>query len=180
MQCSPYQAIAGKIYRLKQHFLLPAMAWRFTKIKEVLLKNTQVGIWSNSHMPQGNEWIYGKVQWNPVNMVTNGSNKIGCISMQGGHATGALTGDRFNKGIFIIKWVAVLPYYQGGHKVGFHCTQIFTAFLFMGHAFWKENVEDMVNLLESIVLNCCVKVTMVNLCKMGLKVREWHFRELSS
>ena len=76
--------------------------------------------------------------------------------------------------------MAVLPYYQGGHKVGFHCTEIFTAFLFMGYAFWKENIEDTVNLLESIVLNCCVKVTMVNLCKMGLKVRELHLRELSS
>ena len=76
--------------------------------------------------------------------------------------------------------MAVLLYYQGGHKVGFHCTEIFTAFLFMGYAFRKENIEDTVNLLESIVLNCCVKVTMVNLCKMGLKVRELHFRELSS
>ena len=76
--------------------------------------------------------------------------------------------------------MAVLLYYQGGHKVGFHCTEIFTAFLFMGYTFRKENIEDTVNLLESIVLNCCVKVTMVNLCKMGLKVRELHFRELSS
>ena len=25
-QCSPYQAVTGKIYRLKQHFLLPATA----------------------------------------------------------------------------------------------------------------------------------------------------------
>ena len=38
-QCSPYQAVTGKIYRLKQHFLPPATAWRFTKIKEVVLKN---------------------------------------------------------------------------------------------------------------------------------------------
>ena len=43
----------------------------------------------------------GKVQWNPVNMVTNGSNKIGCISMQGGHVTGALTGDRINRGFLL-------------------------------------------------------------------------------
>ena len=28
----------------------------------------------------------------------------------------------------------------------------------MGHAFWKENIEDRVKLLQSIVLNCCVKV----------------------
>ena len=26
VQCSPYQAVTGKIYRLKQHFLLPATA----------------------------------------------------------------------------------------------------------------------------------------------------------
>ena len=68
--------------------------------------------------------------------------------------------------------MAVLSYYRGDLKVGFHYTEIFTAFLFMGHTFWKENIEDTVNLLESIVLNCCVKVTMANLCKMGLKVRE--------
>ena len=32
-QCSPYQAVTGKIYRLKQHFLPPATVWRFTNIK---------------------------------------------------------------------------------------------------------------------------------------------------
>ena len=47
--------VTGKIYRLKQHFLPPATVWRFTKIKEVLLKNTQVVIQSDSHMPQENE-----------------------------------------------------------------------------------------------------------------------------
>ena len=26
LQCSPYQAVTGKIYRLKQHFLPPATA----------------------------------------------------------------------------------------------------------------------------------------------------------
>ena len=33
MQCSPYQAVTGKIYRLKQQFLPPATALRLTKIK---------------------------------------------------------------------------------------------------------------------------------------------------
>ena len=37
-QCPPYQAVTGKIYRLKQHFLLPATAWRFVKIRQVVLK----------------------------------------------------------------------------------------------------------------------------------------------
>ena len=27
-------------------------------------------------------------------------------------------------------------------------TKVYTAFLFMGHAFWKENIEDRVKLLE--------------------------------
>ena len=36
VQCFPYLAVTGKIYRWKQHFLLPATALRFTKIKEVL------------------------------------------------------------------------------------------------------------------------------------------------
>ena len=37
-QCSPYQEVSGKInYHLKQHFLLPATAWRFTKIKLVVV-----------------------------------------------------------------------------------------------------------------------------------------------
>ena len=36
-------------------------------------------------------------------------------------------------------------------------TEVYTAFLFIGHAFWKENSEDRVKLLESNVLNnCCV------------------------
>ena len=33
LQCSPFQAVTGKIYRLKQHFLPPAAAWSVTKIK---------------------------------------------------------------------------------------------------------------------------------------------------
>ena len=33
LQCSPYQAVTGKIYRLKQHFLPPATSWSVTKIK---------------------------------------------------------------------------------------------------------------------------------------------------
>ena len=37
-ECSLYQAVTGKIYHLKQHFLLPASAWRFTRIEEVVLK----------------------------------------------------------------------------------------------------------------------------------------------
>ena len=32
-QCSPYQAVTGKLFHLKEHFLLPATAWRVTKIK---------------------------------------------------------------------------------------------------------------------------------------------------
>ena len=56
-QCSPYHVVTVKIFCLKQHFLRPATAWRFTKIKQVALKNTQVVLWSN----QGNEWMYGKV-----------------------------------------------------------------------------------------------------------------------
>ena len=34
--------------------------------------------------------------------------------------------------------------------------KVYTAFLFMGHAFWKESIEDRVKLLESNVLNCCL------------------------
>ena len=36
----------------------------------------------------------------------------------------------------------------------------------MGHAFWKENMEERVKLLESIILNCCVKVTTADLRKV--------------
>ena len=42
----------------------------------------------------------------------------------------------------------------------------------MDHAFWKENIKDRVKLLESIVANCCVKVTTADFCKIGLKMRE--------
>ena len=40
-------------------------------------------------------------------------------------------------------------------------TKVYTAFLFMDHAFWKENIEGRVKfILKSIILNCCIKVTM--------------------
>ena len=42
----------------------------------------------------------------------------------------------------------------------------------MGHAFWKENIEDGVKLLGSKILNCCVKITTADLRKIGLKMRE--------
>ena len=42
----------------------------------------------------------------------------------------------------------------------------------MGHAFWKENVDVRVKLLESNVLNGCLKITMVHLHKIGLEVRK--------
>ena len=38
----------------------------------------------------------------------------------------------------------------------------------MGHAIWKENIEDRVQLLGSNVLNCCLKITMAKLHKIGL------------
>ena len=42
----------------------------------------------------------------------------------------------------------------------------YTAFLFMGQTLWKESVEDKVKLLESNVLNCCLKI-MADLRKIG-------------
>ena len=51
-------------------------------------------------------------------------------------------------------------------------TKVYTAFLFMGHALWKENIEDRVKLLEQIVLHCGVKVTTADLCKIDFKVTE--------
>ena len=38
----------------------------------------------------------------------------------------------------------------------------------MGHAIWKKNIEDRVQLLGSNVLNCCLKITMAKLRKIGL------------
>ena len=54
------------------------------------------------------------------------------------------------------------------------CTKlkVYTAFLFMGQAFWKENIEDRVKLLESNILNGCLKITMADLHKIGPKMRE--------
>ena len=51
-------------------------------------------------------------------------------------------------------------------------TRVYTAFLLPGQAFWKENIEDRVKLLELNVLNCYLRTTMANLCKIGLKMRE--------
>ena len=46
-------------------------------------------------------------------------------------------------------------------------TKVNTAFLFVGHAFWKESNEDGVKLLESDVSNCCLKKPMADLHKIG-------------
>ena len=51
-------------------------------------------------------------------------------------------------------------------------TYVYTAFVFMGHSFWKENIEERVKLLESKVFNCCVKIATADLCKIGVKLRE--------
>ena len=52
-------------------------------------------------------------------------------------------------------------------------TKVYTAaFVFMGHSFWKENIEERVKLLESKVFNCCLKITTADLCKIGVKMRE--------
>ena len=48
-----------------------------------------------------------------------------------------------------------------------NCLSIYTAFLFMGHVFWKENIEDRVKLLESYVLNHRLKITTADLDKIG-------------
>ena len=50
--------------------------------------------------------------------------------------------------------------------------KVYTALLCMGHTFLKENIEDIVNLLESNFLNYCLKVTMTDLQKTGLKRRK--------
>ena len=42
---------------------------------------------------------------------------------------------------------------------------IYTTFLFMGHAFWKESIEKRVKVLESNILNCSLKSTMADLRK---------------
>ena len=59
-QCSHYQAVTGKIYRLKQHFLLPATVQRFTMINN-FLKKYICKLWSDPILTR-NEWIYGRVQ----------------------------------------------------------------------------------------------------------------------
>ena len=51
--------------------------------------------------------------------------------------------------------------------------KVYTAFLnFTGHTFSKENIEDRVKLLGSNVLNCYLKITTANLCKIGLKMNQ--------
>ena len=41
----------------------------------------------------------------------------------------------------------------------------------MGHAFWKESIANRVKVLESNVLNCCLKTTTADLRKK--KVLKW-------
>ena len=48
--------------------------------------------------------------------------------------------------------------------------KVYTAFIFMGHVFWTENVEDRVKLLELNILNSCLKMTTADLHKIDLKM----------
>ena len=57
------------------------------------------------------------------------------------------------------------------------CTKVYTASLFMAMHFGKRALKT---LLESNVLNCCLKITTADLRKIGLKIRELRFKELSS
>ena len=58
-------------------------------------------------------------------------------------------------------------------------TNVYAAFRFMGHAFCKDDIEDPVKLLESIVF-CSLKITMADLHRIGLNMRERCLRKLSS
>ena len=49
---------------------------------------------------------------------------------------------------------------------------MYTQLSIMGRAFWKENNEDRVKLLESNLLNCCIEMTKADLHKIGLEMRE--------
>ena len=51
-------------------------------------------------------------------------------------------------------------------------SKVYTTFLFMGLPFWKENIEDRVKLCEFNILSCCLEITMIDLRKIGLKLRE--------
>ena len=62
--------------------------------------------------------------------------------------------------------------HKGMNEYIWKSTRVYTAFLLPRQAFWKENIEDRVKLLELNVLNCYLKTTMANLRKIGLKMRE--------
>ena len=49
-------------------------------------------------------------------------------------------------------------------------TKVCTAFFY--GPFWEKNIKDRVKLLGSNVLSCCLKITMADLRKIGLKMRE--------
>ena len=53
-------------------------------------------------------------------------------------------------------------------------SKVCIAFLFMGLPFWKEIIskEYRVKLCGFSVLNYCLEITMTNLRKIGLKIRE--------
>ena len=104
--------VTSKIYRLKQHFLPPAMAWRLTKIKKCTS-------WDLIHFSQGmNEYM---------------------------------------------------EKYWTIHSFSFYGPCI------LERELWRQSK---IIGIKRFKLLC--KLTMANLCKIGLKVREWHFRELSS
>ena len=52
-------------------------------------------------------------------------------------------------------------------------SKVYIAFLFMGFPFWKEIIEEYrVKLCGFNVLNCSLEITITDLHKIGLKMRE--------
>ena len=52
-----------KIYHSKQHFAPPATAWRFTKMKQVVLKNLICKLWSKLENKEKQESIHSYSLW---------------------------------------------------------------------------------------------------------------------
>ena len=77
-----------------------------------------------------------------------------------------------NRPLLVKKEIIIAPGYYSRKYSVWKDTKVYTAFLFIGLTFWEENVEDRVALLESNILNCFLKITMANLLKIGLKMRE--------
>ena len=78
-----------------------------------------------------------------------------------------------------LKWASCDS--QGNEWIYWRVLRKTQLFFFLDHKFWKKRtLKRELSLQLNFFKICCLEMTMTDLCKIGLKMREWRLRELSS